>query len=95
MGLNAANSNYACIYCSVHKSNRFVSILIQSPTCQNRWDVSVPKETYLKDKRRTLPQIVECSKQTTSNLKLGVLNQPLIKIDLEQVHVDLSTYSHF
>uniref|UniRef100_A0A1X7UWC9 Uncharacterized protein n=1 Tax=Amphimedon queenslandica TaxID=400682 RepID=A0A1X7UWC9_AMPQE len=53
-----------------------------------RWDVSVPKETYLKDKRRTLPQIIECSKQKMSSLKLGVLNQPLIKIDLEQIIPD-------
>lgn len=55
----------------------------------NRWDVSVPKEAYLKDKHRTLIQLEECAKQKTSILKLGVLNQPLIKIDLEQANTSL------
>uniref|UniRef100_A0A1X7UJY0 Uncharacterized protein n=1 Tax=Amphimedon queenslandica TaxID=400682 RepID=A0A1X7UJY0_AMPQE len=51
-----------------------------------RWDVTVAKETYLKDKRRTLPQIVKCSKQKTSSFKLGVLYQPFIKLILSRLY---------
>ncbi|XP_048586462.1 uncharacterized protein LOC5510708 isoform X2 [Nematostella vectensis] len=57
MGLSAANSEYACLWCKVHK--------------KDRGDVSKDDEYYEKDPlRRTLQDIIECEKRKGRELLL-------------------------
>ena len=88
MGLNAAHANYACLYCTVHKSHRFVhySELIIKYT---RRDMSVLPEKYELEKRRSLTSLELCSREKSVDTRLGVINPPLIKIDLQQVSINM------
>lgn len=74
MGLNAANSVYACLWCKI-------------AAC-DRWDTSKPKSFYeSKDMKRTLEDLQTLSsKPKTSNY--GCVHPPLIKIELDHIIPD-------
>lgn len=67
MGMNAANSNYACLWCKIHKSNR--------------WDMSVSNDQYNGENMRTLHEMKECVKQKGIDKKKGCIDLPLIDIE--------------
>lgn len=72
MGLNSATADYACVWCKVHKDNR--------------WDTSKDMTFYSEDpQRRTLDEIKKNSK---SKDNYGCIYQPLIDIELDDVVPD-------
>ncbi|CAB3981176.1 Hypothetical predicted protein, partial [Paramuricea clavata] len=72
MGINSATANYSCLWCNIHKNNR--------------WDTSKCFNFYHQNKqKRTLEDIEKlCSKKSDN---YGCINPPLIKIDLDHVNV--------
>lgn len=73
MGINSATANFACLWCKVHK--------------QNRWDTS--KSCYFfheDDQKRTLEEIKNLCQKKGDNF--GCIHPPLINIDLDHVVPD-------
>ncbi|XP_048584929.1 uncharacterized protein LOC116603099 [Nematostella vectensis] len=74
MGLSAANSAYACLWCKVHK--------------KDRGDMSKDDEYYEKDPlRRTLQDIIECGKRTKGE-NYCCVNKPLFNIEPDHILID-------
>ena len=73
MGMNAACSNYACLWCKIHK--------------QNRWDTSKPSDFYQGEELiRTLKDLKELCNLKKDNF--GCVNEPLLNIELTNVVPD-------
>lgn len=73
MGMNAACSHYACLWCKVHK--------------ENRWDTSKSYDYYYSDEmKRTLQDLEDLCKLKDGNY--GCINEPLLKIELTNVVPD-------
>ena len=82
MGLNQAHSNYACLYCTVHKDERYrwcTCVCHYYDIIFNRWDVSKNHE------ERTLSSMEQCL--TLKNNK-GCINPPLLNIDISRILID-------
>ncbi|XP_048581436.1 uncharacterized protein LOC125561333 [Nematostella vectensis] len=74
MGLSAANSAYACLWCKVHK--------------KDRGDMSKDDEYYEKDPlRRTLQDIIECGKRKKGE-NYCCVNKPLFNIEPDHILID-------
>ena len=84
LGLNAANSNYACPICEVHS--------------RDRWDTSINASEYNGDSVRKLSVMktqaaIKATKKNT-NSKKGCVNMPLINIEpcdciIDELHLFL------
>ena len=75
MGLNKASSNYACLWCNVHKDDR--------P------NMSHPQEHYEEEPRkRNLEKMKECLKKKTTDERQGCIQAPLINIELDKIVMD-------
>ncbi|XP_068757380.1 uncharacterized protein [Montipora capricornis] len=74
-GRSAANSNYACLWCKIHKDRR--------------WDMSVPYDTYSKPPMSlTLDDIKKFSKKGEfCCVESPLLNVPLDHIILDELHL--------
>ena len=73
LGLSAANSNHACIWCKVHKNDR--------------WDMSYDLQHYhLLELKRTLEELHKCAGKTTKNY--CCIHPPLLDIELDHVVPD-------
>ena len=73
MGLNSASSNYACLWCKVHK--------------HNRWDTSKPLNYYNEGtQQRNLADLKKLCQ--TKGEKFGCIYPPLIDIELDHVVPD-------
>jgi len=74
LGMNAANSTYACIYCKIPKTDR--------------WDMSKPENHYWEEgMARTLNEMKENACKASAN-NYGCLYQPLLYIPVENVRID-------
>lgn len=72
LGLNSASSDYACLWCTVHKNNR--------------WDMSKPMSFYNeKPHKRTIESIRKLWK---SDENFGCIHEPLLDIPVENVIPD-------
>ena len=74
LGLNAANSKYACMWCEVPNSNR--------------WDMSVSKDQYTGSNMRTLDKMKMYEKLKGVESKKGCVHLPLIEIEPKDCVVD-------
>ncbi|KAK2565676.1 hypothetical protein P5673_010845 [Acropora cervicornis] len=73
LGMNAACADYACIYCTIHKNER--------------WDTSKTEGYYWSSgKARTLAKNRELSRKSTNNY--GCIREPLLHIPIENIRVD-------
>jgi len=73
MGLSGATSDFACLWCKVHKSKR--------------WDMAPNLDYYYSDKvKRTLKSIKECCTKSKENY--CCINPPLFDIELDNVVLD-------
>lgn len=73
MGMNAASSYYACLWCKIHKDDR--------------WDVSKASDFYQSEAmKRTLKDLQELCHSKEDNY--GCINEPLLKIELSHVVPD-------
>ena len=91
MGMNAANSVYACLWCTIHRDKRLVWIFYCAmrivAIINNRSDITVTAE-QCKEKKRTLSSIRTCCTMSTVQQRLGCIHQPLFDIELDLVVVD-------
>ena len=72
MGLSGATSDYACLWCKVHKLHR--------------WDTTKPLDHFnAGDLKRTLQEIKDLHNTTK---KFSCKNRPLLEIDLDHVILD-------
>ena len=74
LGLNAANANYSCIWCEIHK--------------EKRYDMSVSNESYTGSNMRTLEKMRRCQKQKSIAGKKGCVHSPLVEIEPKDCLVD-------
>ena len=74
LGLNAANSKYACMWCEVPNSNR--------------WDMSVSKDHYTGSNMRTLDKMKMCEKRKGVESKKRCVRPALIEIEPKDCVVD-------
>ena len=78
LGLNAANSHYACIWCEIH--------------AHNRWDTSVDASKYNGENMRKLADIKRKASlrpsQKNADSKKGCTEQPLLEIEPSDCVVD-------
>ena len=73
MGLSGATSTYACLWCKIHKDER--------------WEMSQPKDFYCTvPMKRTLQEIKDMSKLKTDNF--CCIHEPLLNIELDHVILD-------
>lgn len=73
LGLSAANSNHACVWCKVHKNDR--------------WNMSCNLEHYdSPELKRTLEELRKCAGKTTKNY--CCIYPPLLDIELDHVVPD-------
>lgn len=73
MGMNSATADYACLWCKVHKDNR--------------WDTTKLSNYYNKQPlQRTLEEIKKLCKCKENNY--GCINEPLLNIALTNVIAD-------
>ena len=73
MGLSGATSTYACLWCKIHKDER--------------WEMSQPKDFYCTvPMKRTLQEIKDMSKLKTDNF--CCIHEPLPNIELDHVILD-------
>ena len=73
MGLSGATSTYACLWCKIHKDER--------------WEMSQPKDFYCTvPMKRTLQEIKDMSKLKTNNF--CCIHEPLLNIELDHVILD-------
>jgi len=73
MGLTNATSNYACLWCLIHKSNR--------------WDMSKSLEYYNSPPmKRTLKDLKDCCNKSTNNYCCE--SPPLLNIELDHIILD-------
>ena len=89
MGLNQANSNYACLYCHVHKDNRYNTSMLHFILVHAHVPLySFPMFRWMVDRtfpRRTQQSINSCLK---SRDKKGCKFSPLIKIPIDNIVID-------
>ena len=74
LGLNAAYSKYACMWCEVLNSNW--------------WDMSVSKDQYTGSNMRTLDKMKMCEKQKGVESKKGCVRLPVIEVEPKDCVVD-------
>ena len=90
MGLNQANSNYACLYCHVHKDNRYNTSVCRTLTLYMHMYLCIPF-TY-SDGWLIEPFLVGLSSLliVVSDLKdkKGCKFFPLIKIPIDNIVID-------
>lgn len=67
LGLNSANANYACLWCEIHKSNR--------------WKTSVDASMYNGKNIRKLATMKRQVANKTVDGKKGCINMPLLDIE--------------
>ena len=73
MGMNSATADYACLWCKIHKDNR--------------WDTSKPSNYYNQQPlQRTLEEIKKLCKCKENNY--GCINEPLLNVPLTNVIAD-------
>ena len=72
MGINSATADYACVWCKIHKDNR--------------WDTSKPFSHY--NEAPQWRNLEEIKKMCHSKDKFGCVNEPLINIPLTNVIPD-------
>ena len=73
MGLNSATADYACLWCKIHKDDR--------------WDISKPADHYNKEPlKRTLDEIKKLCNSKDNNY--GCIKEPLLNISLSNVIAD-------
>lgn len=72
MGLNSATANHACLWCNVHK--------------QNRWDTSKAFNFYNEEPQMRTLEAINKMRQLTINF--GCINAPLIHLELDLVVPD-------
>ena len=77
MGLNAAHSNYACLYCDIKKDKRYNKVHATHINCSHYID----RMTNAVTRKRTLDTICEHARSGA----YVVIHQPLIKIDIDKV----------
>ena len=91
MGLNQAHSNYACLYCTVHKDERYGSYISFNEYSFteytvgynfDRWDVSKSHDV------RTLRSIEHCLTVKSLSRNKGCINPPLLNIQISNIVVD-------
>ena len=80
MGLNAAHSNYACLYCDIKKDKRYNKVHATHINYGHYIDIRY--DTDAVTKKRTLDTICEHARSGA----YGVIHQPLIKIDVDKVY---------
>ena len=92
MGLNAANSIYACLWCDIHRDNRlwyyvYVEVFNSPPFL--RWDMSLTMQEC-KSRSRSLCHLQRCSTlpKSRKDLRLGCVHPPLFQVELDHVIVD-------
>lgn len=76
MGINSAISDFACLYCKVHKDNR--------------WDMSKPQDYYNSDAiKRTIDEIKKLCHLTENKgcLHEPLLNSPLTNVIPDELHL--------
>ena len=72
LGMKSATSNFACVWCKIHK--------------EFRWVMDKDLEYYNSAPlKRTLQQVIDMAKKNGSKDKYSCDNEPLIKIDLDHV----------
>ena len=75
MGLSCATSDYACLWCKVHKSKRF--------------DMSKPQDYYnTSPNTRTLEELHKFCSLSKSQSKYSCIREPLIHINLNNIILD-------
>lgn len=75
MGLSGATSDYACLWCKIHKLQRF--------------DMSKPKDYYNTTPiARTLSEMQEMCSLPQSQCRYSCVRKPLINISLDHVILD-------
>lgn len=83
MGINAAHSNFACLYCHIHKDHRSVIYIVKIKNknfwCNKRWDIT--KECEL----RTSTTLQQC---LSSQHSKGCIRPPLLNFELTDVIID-------
>ena len=76
MGMNAAHSNYACLYCKVTKNERYKLTIESEFFITNRYDTTITHE------KRTLDSLKSCATKRA----FGAIHSPLINISLDKVY---------
>ena len=78
MGLDAAHSNYACLYCDIKKDKRYNKV----HATQINYSYYIDRyDTNAVTRKRTSDTICEHARSGA----YGVIHQPLIKIDIDKV----------
>lgn len=77
MGMKSATSDYACIWCEIHKKDRF--------------DMTKPQDYYLGENiTRTLEKVKDCAKKNKcSCVHQPLLDIPLENVVLDELHLML------
>lgn len=75
MGLKGATSHYACVWCKIHKNNR--------------WDTSFNLDHYQSpDLKRSLKEMFELARKKKQENKFCCDHEPLLHIELDHVVLD-------
>ena len=75
MGMKAATSNFACVWCKIHKNNR--------------WEMDKDIDYYNSvPMKRTLQEIINMALKKGAQDKFSCDHKPLINIDLDHVVLD-------
>ncbi|XP_028394773.1 uncharacterized protein LOC114518936 [Dendronephthya gigantea] len=75
LGMKSATSNFACLWCKVHK--------------ENRWQMDKDLDYYNSAPlKRTLEEVITMANKKGAKDKFSCDNEPLIKIDLDHVVLD-------
>ena len=75
MGLKGATSHYACVWCKIHKNNR--------------WDTSFNLDHYQSpDLKRSLKEMFELARKKKQENKYCCDHEPLLHIELDHVVLD-------
>ena len=83
MGLNDSTSNYACLWCTVHREERFVNKHVNNLLLQfYRWDMSLSADCC------SLASLVEAASRPPKE-QLGSKHLPLLHLELDHVVIDI------